>query len=170
MTERDQQAPGPLSFSYYKSVAPMMWVFVALASIELLAGHLLLALWSSTAAWILSAAALATMVWIVALIRSFRTRPVLLEGDRLVLRIGSLRSVSIGLGNLAAVRTSWPSGFLDDRSVLNLALISYPNLLFDLAQPLPPRRGGKGRIMHVAHKLDDPDRLAAALERVRGRA
>lgn len=47
---------------------------------------------------------------------------------------------------------------MKQRSVLNLALLAYPNLVVDLVAPLPGRRG----ITTIVHRLDDPAAFAAA--------
>jgi hypothetical protein len=66
------QADQSTSFSYHNSIAPMMWVFVALGAIELAVVHFLLSFWSPIATLILWAVTLLSLVWMVALIRSFR--------------------------------------------------------------------------------------------------
>jgi hypothetical protein len=48
---------------------------------------------------------------------------------------------------------------------MNLALIAYPNVVVDLVDPLPGRRG----IRAIAHRLDDPHGFADALRALRGR-
>jgi len=48
----EPQGGQPRLFSYHRSIAPMMWVFVALASVELLVVHFLISFWSGTAALI----------------------------------------------------------------------------------------------------------------------
>ena len=150
-----------MDFPYHRAVAPMMWVFMAIATVELLVVHLLLLLlvgpWAAVAA---SVVALAGMAWLVVLIASFRR---LLESDRLVMRIGTLRRVDLPLAMVAGLRRQWDARSLKAGGVLKLSLIAYPNIVVDLVEPLPGRR----RVTAVAHRLDDPAAFVAAL-RARG--
>ena len=147
----------------------MMWAFAALAAIELFVVHFLVSLWSVTVALILSALTLATMVWLVLLIRSFRRLPVLLDEEALLLRSGSIVSLSVPLDRIETVRGQFASEALKSRSVLNLAMLSYPNVLIELREPI---WRGRRSIDRIAHRLDDPGAflaaVAARLERRRG--
>ncbi len=150
----------PRLFPYHRSIAPMMWVFVALASIELLVVHFLIAFWSGTAALILSALTLASIVWIVLVIRSMRRLPVMLDDRHLVMRVGTLRSVEIPLDRIGGLRSDFDDAALRQKEVVNLALIAWPNVFVELSQPIEQR----GReIRGVAHKLDDPHAFTAAI-------
>ena len=140
----------------------MMWVFMALATVELLVVHFLLALWSPLAAFIVSALTLPTLIWLVVTIASFRRLPVLIGDDRVLMRTGQLKSVSIPLGSIARLRSDWTGDELKQPGVKNLALIAYPNVWIELHMPVQGRRGP---IRAVAHKLDDPTVFRAALER-----
>ena len=95
----------PLVFSYYRSQAPMLLAFLGLASVELCAVHLLVSLWSATAAWILSGLSLLTVVWIARLMRSLQTRPVEVGPDAILLRLGNLRAVRVPPPKLVDVYT-----------------------------------------------------------------
>ncbi|MBV9900606.1 MAG: hypothetical protein JOZ90_05855 [Alphaproteobacteria bacterium] len=132
--------------------------------VELAIVHLLVsALWSRTAAAILSALSLATLVWLVLLIRSLKHLPVLVDADGVVMRVGSLRSVRVPPDRIAGVRTAWPREALKERPVLNLGLINYPNVMLDLDPPLPVRRRS---LQAVAHRLDDPAAFVTAVARL----
>jgi hypothetical protein len=155
----------PLIFPYYRSQAPMLWVFMALASIELFAVHLLVSLWSVTAAWILSAMSLLTILWIAALIRSFRGFPVEVGPDAVLLRLGRMREIRLALSNVESVRTHFPGEALKAEGVFDLALMAYPNILFELAEPVPGRP--RKLIRAIAHRLDDPEGCASAIQRFR---
>ena len=138
----------------------MMWAFAALAAIELFVVHFLVSLWSVTVALILSAWTLATMVWLVLLIRSFRRLPVLLDEKALLMRSGSLVSLRVPLDGIATVRGQFAGEALKARSVLNLAMLSYPNVLIELREPI---RRGRRSIDRIAHRLDDPGAFVRAL-------
>ena len=154
------------SFSYHRAIAPMLWILVGVGCVELLVTHGLLALWSWRVAAVTSVVTLASLVWLVATIRSFRHLPVLLDARTVVMRVGRFRSLTIARENIAGLRTSWDRAAIRDRSVLNLALIAWPNMVIDLIEPVAM---GRRTIRAVAHRLDDPAAFVTALDRV-GRA
>ena len=153
-----------MTFAYHRSIAPMMWVFVAIASVELVVVHLLVALWRPWVAVILSALSLATIAWLVAAIRSFTTMPVVIDQGLIRLRAGRLKGVDVPLGNVRGLRGSWDAAALRQRGVLNLALIAYPNVVIDLREPV---RSGRRAVGTVAHRLDDPAAFERAIEGLR---
>lgn len=147
-------------FAYHRSVAPMLWLLVSVALVELAVTHALLSWWHPALALGLSLASGAGVLWLIFTIASMRTLPVLLDDERLLMRTGRLRSVTLDRRSIAGLRKSWTGEDIKDRRTLNLALIAYPNVVVDLVAPLPGRRG----IMAVAHRLDDPAAFAAALQ------
>ncbi len=149
---------------YHRSLAPMMWVFAALAGLELAVVHFLLALWDWRVALAVTLASLAGVAWLVRAIRSFRRLPVLVERDRVVLRAGHIAAVEVPVANVSAIRTSWEGAEIKRRDALNLGLIAYPNVLLELAEPVLRRRRA---IRAVAHRFDDPAAFIAALEAAR---
>lgn len=142
----------------------MMWVLIGLSGIELLVVHFLLAFWNRWVALVASVLTVATIAWLVALIRSMRQLPVLMDENRLVLRVGTLRQHDIDRANIAAVRTTWETRAEKAKIVSNLALIAYPNVMIDLRVPLIVARAGRQRqITTIAHRLDDLPGFLAAL-------
>jgi len=153
----------PLAFSYSRALAPPIWAFACIMAIELVVVHLLVsALWSRTAAAILSILSLAALVWTVSFILSLSRLPVLVDRDKVTMRVGTLKSVEVPRDRIAGVRTAWPREALKERTVLNLALINYPNVMLDLEPPLVTRRRSLGAI---AHRLDDPTAFVAAIQK-----
>lgn len=151
----------PQRFSYHRAVAPMLWVFVAVASVELLVVHLLVSLlWSRTTALVLSGLTLASVAWLIAAIRSMERLPVLLDEDRLLMRAGTIKQASVPLSSIAGLRQNWDAAALKERGVLRLSLLAYPNILLDLRESLPGRR----LIRAIAHRLDDPAAFARAIQ------
>lgn len=138
-----------------------MWAFACIVTLELFVTHLLVSvLWSHVAAWILSAISLATLGWVVLFTRSLKRLPVLVDDAGVTMRIGSLKSVRIPADHISGFRTAWPRKELQQRGVLNFALINYPNIMLDLDPPLSGRRHP---IKAVAHRLDDPAGFTAAV-------
>ena len=151
------------AFSYRHSVAPMLWALIAVAIGEACLVHLLVALlWSRWAALALSAATLATILWLVALTRSFATLPVTVDADEVTMRAGSLRSIRFARDDVAAVDREVSAAALRRRGVMKLSLLAHPNIVVRLKAPVPV---GRRRIDSVVHRLDDPAAFAAALGR-----
>jgi hypothetical protein len=138
----------------------MLWVFVALASAELVIVHLVLVLWKPWLAWTLSALSFATIVWTVGVILSFRRRPVRIADGTWVRRAGALKRIAVPLDRIAGLRAGWSAADLKRRDVLNLALLAWPNVVVELTEPITMR---DRPIRAIAYKLDDPAAFAAAL-------
>lgn len=138
----------------------MMWVFVGLALIELLVVHLLLLLLANgLVAMLVSVVSVACTAWLVWMILSMKRLPVTLDEDLLLMRVGTLRSIAVPTGNVAGLRTVWDGAALKNPGVAKLSLIAYPNVVVDLHEPL-------SGVCAIAHRLDDPGRFAAAIDRV----
>jgi hypothetical protein len=135
----------------------MMWVFVALATTELVVVHLLVALlWSGMAAAVLSVATLAGIGWLVVGIASMWRLPVVVDEAALTMRVGTLKSVTVPLADIERD----PPDAAGARPRLNLALIAHPNVTVILRKPLAGRRG----VRAIAHRLDNPGAFERALD------
>ena len=151
-------------FAYHRSVAPMLWVLVALSSIELVIVHILLSFWNRPVAIVLSVLTLVAIAWLVCAIASMRRLPIVLDDRQLLMRAGFIKSKAIDRAMIAGLRGSWSAASVKQRDVLNLALVAYPNVVVDLVAPLPGRRG----IRAVAHRVDDLPAFARAIEALGG--
>lgn len=140
----------------------MMWVFVAIAATELAVVHFLVALWSPWVALALSMATFGSILWLIAVIRSFARLPVRIADGQLLMRVGTLKQVATPLENVAGLAPSWDATLLKQRDTINLALIAYPNVVVLLRAPVAASRGRM--VTRIAHRLDDPAAFAAALE------
>lgn len=158
---------GPMRFSCHRGIAPMMWVLFALILIEATVVHGLIALWSGRVALLLSAFSLASLIWVVRLIRWLKRLPVVLEDEWLDLRCGSLRSVKVPIAHIRGVSGTIDALSVKERTTLNLALIAYPNVSIDLTTPMVV---GRRRIDRLMHRLDEPDAFVAALDALMRRA
>jgi hypothetical protein len=137
----------------------MMWLFLTIALVALALVHALVALWHPRLALLLSAVSLPGILWLVGLIRSLKRHPVLIDDGEARFRLGRVRDVAVPIERIANLRTSWPAGFHKRARALNLALLSYPNILVELREPLPGRRPRWA----IAHRLDEPEGFARAL-------
>ena len=127
---------------------------------ELLVVHPVLAHWTVAGAIGLSVLSLGVVGWVVYGLLSMPRLPVLVGPDLLVMRAGRIKGAQIPAAQVRGVRHEWGAIELKSRAVLNLALVSHPNVLVDLHAPLPGRRG----VTAIAHRLDDPAGFAAAVQ------
>lgn len=138
-------------------------MLLGLAIVETLVLHVIaIALWGRSVAILLGVADISLVLMLAGLLRSMRRYPVTIGNDILTMRVGRLRIIPIPLDRIAGLRTSWDAEALKAPGVANLALMTWPNIVVDLAVPV----WAHGRaISAVAHKLDDPVGFAAALKR-----
>ncbi len=142
----------------------MMWTFLSIALVELVVVHLLLALWKPWVALAVSLVSATGLGWLILFLRSLRRMPVLIAGDRIVLRTGTLLCLSVARRNVAGLRPDWNAQWLKAPGVLNLSLLAYPNVVVELIEPVDVVKMGRVRhVTAVAHRLDDPGGFAAAL-------
>ena len=162
MGQVETTTDGIARFTYHRSVGPMVGVLLGLAIVEALVVHLVVfAAWGWTVAAVLGTIELSAIVTLVRLLRSFKRRPVTIEGTRVTLHAGYLRHVDIDADNIAALRSDFDRAAIKRGDVANLALIAWPNVLIDLHHPIEVRR--RRIISHVAHRLDDPAAFHAAI-------
>ncbi|WP_454882658.1 hypothetical protein [Sphingomonas oryzagri] len=159
----DGAAPdAALRFHYHRSLSPILGVLLGLAVCEAIVLHIVaMAIWGWKVAALLALLDLSLIVWLVGLLRSFKAMPVVLDGRSLTMRTGSRMSMTLDVDQIVAFRTSWDSEAIKRKSVLNLALIAWPNVVFDLAEPREVRR--RRIISTIAHRLDDPAAFHAAI-------
>ncbi len=138
----------------------MMWILVAIATVETLVVHLLVALWQPWVAAVLSVVSVAAIVWLVALIRSFEKLPVKIADGGLIWRTGTLRHATVSIDNVAGLKSDWTAVDIKRSNVLNCAMIAYPNTFVVLSEPV---RVGRRSISALAHRLDDPTAFATAI-------
>lgn len=148
-------------FAYHRSLGPMLGVLLGLAIAESFVVHIIaMAVWGWKIATVLTLIDLSVVVAIVRLLRSFKRLPVTIVGDRITFRAG-VRSIEIGLSDIAGFRREWDAQSLKAPGMLNLALIAWPNVVLDLKQPVKVRH--RRNVVAIAHRLDDPVAFHAAI-------
>jgi hypothetical protein len=152
-------------FHYRRQVAPMLWVFAALAFVELGVIHLLLSHWSRAAAYVLDAVSGAALLALLALIFSLRRRPVQLGPEGLRVRAGWLIDAPIPLDEIAFAQSGYAPADYVDGSLLRASVLAQPNVLVLLRRDIDlPGPLGRTRHVHaVALALDEPARFLLAL-------
>jgi len=155
---------GSRAFAYHKHLAPMCATLLILSLIEIAVCHLLVGLWSPTAALILFVLSVFGLVYLVGLIKSFRFRPVLITAEGVRIRAGLAIDQPIPLETIAAVETAIVGDVVRDPATLNAALLAWPNILLRLDPPIMRRSLlRRAPIFAVAFRLDDPDAFVRLL-------
>lgn len=128
-------APGTRAVSTHRrsSHGPLVLALLVLTAGEVTALHFLLALWSSTAAWVATALSLYGGAWLVADYRATALRPVLVGPDIVHVRAGLRGDVPLERGRILEVRAAEP---VDVTPRLSLAFLARPNAWLVLAEPV----------------------------------
>lgn len=150
---------GCQGFAYHKHLTPMAVTLLVLQGIEVAVHHLLLAHWSAFAAYVLFVVSDVGLVYMLALIKSFRLRPVLLTPEGVRVRSGLLIDRFVPYAAIASLETGFDSALVKDKATLNAGLLAWPNLVLRLNAPLPGRRPRTA----IAFRLDDPEPFVRAL-------
>lgn len=152
---------GCQGFAYHRHLTPIAVTLLTLQAIEVAIHHLLLAHWSAFAAYSLFVVSDVGLVYMIALIKSFRLRPVLLTPEGVRVRTGLLIDRLVPYAAIAGVETRFDSARVKDRGTLNAGLLAWPNLLLPLQAPMPGRRAP---MTAIAFRLDDPEPFVRALQ------
>jgi hypothetical protein len=144
-----------------RSTAGMLLAAIAgLSVIEGAITHTLLMRWSVKMAWAITLLGAYGTVWLVALSRSFRLRPVWLRDGELVLRNGLLWTLRIPLDRIASIATT------GNEADLRMPPATDPNVWLRFSEALVARKmyGIRRRVHSVAISVDTPDEFVSALK------
>jgi hypothetical protein len=152
-------------FPNARQLAPMLWAFLAIGVVELAAVHLIVWQWSRAAALLLSGLSGAALLFALALLLSFRGRPVALHRDSLRVRTGFLIDAEIPLSEIAYVQSGYATADYMPGSLLKTSLLASPNAVVLLRRDIDlPGPFGKVRRVHAAAlAVDEPARFLAAV-------
>lgn len=144
----------------------IMGVFLAVSIIETVALHLLLQLWSATAAWVLTGICIYSAIFIVAYWSSVLKRPILFKNDTLQIRAGILWSAEVKKDSISAI--SRIRNFEKNKAILNLgaSIFEEPNVLLELREEITVNGlyGFTKATGKIALYVDEPDGLIERLK------
>jgi hypothetical protein len=164
---RRSVAPGEIPLSYGDRFTVVLWGICGLGALELGVVHVLTAPWP-VLQWTLFVLGVYAFLWVLGLGLSLRQHPHLLRDGELVLRFGHLRSLSLPLDRLAAVRTGAVAGHarnlvLDDEAVV-MAVMGDTNVELRFEPPVDVVVAGRSRpVARVSFYADDPRTTARLL-------
>jgi hypothetical protein len=154
-TERD-----PTRFSRHRYELPLLCVFLGLALVELLTVHLLLSLWSRTAAWVLTAFSVLAVAQIAWLIRGMVRHPHEIDTRHVHVRYGAAGHIKLPLSSIVQAENVAFRPEEKGAGVFRATLIASPNVALRLDPAVTTRRLP---VSTITLRLDDPARFLARL-------
>lgn len=135
-------------------------VFFAIAFVELFAAHLLVALWSSTAAWALSALTVLALGQIALLVHGMAKWPTLVDERGITVRHGRRREIVVPLSLVESVDDVAFRPEEKGPQTFRATVLAQPNVALRLSEPLPYK---KRMLSTITMRLDEPAAFLATL-------
>jgi hypothetical protein len=160
----------PATFTYHRRVAygAIIAALLLVLTAETLGLHLVLQRWSPAGAWVLTALSIYSAFWLLGLYQAVRLRPIRIEEDRLLIRIGLKWRVEVPFADVAALEILRPGTVLPKRKdLLRAVVLGDARYLLRLARPLTAEGpyGFRKRVEQIAFTVDEPQRFEAALQK-----
>lgn len=156
---RPVERPGVEVFtSHRESAWPAIFAALMLVTVvEIAAVHLLVALWSVTAAWILTGLGLYGAIWLVGDLQALRLRPSRLGTSHLHLRVGLRWTADLPLERIRSIRPARPGALPPD--TVNVVVAGDPDWILELDRPMEVRGplGVRRRGSVLALQIDGDD-------------
>jgi hypothetical protein len=145
-------------FTYHRNELPLILLLGFFALFELVLMHLLLSLWSTTAAWILSTLTLAGLLHMTILVRAMILRPILVDDQAVRVRCGISTELVVPFASIARLEDSRFAPEARGPGVFRATVLAHPNLTMHLAPPVPMKKGSRiFRIHRLALRLDEAE-------------
>lgn len=157
---------GALAFSYHRYLNPMIATLLVLQLCELAVVHFFVMMWSPPVAWLLFALSVGGVLWLVALMKSFRIKPVLLDGKTLRVRSGAMIDASIPRSAIARIVPTFDEATRRRSATLDTAILAAPNVCLELAHPVTITKffGGTHEVTRIAMRVEDSAGFLRALD------
>jgi hypothetical protein len=160
----------PLSFSYHRKTAYLAIVAVVMLAVvaELFGMHLLISLWSSVVAWIVTVLSIYAMLWLIGDAHAIRLRPIQLTETMLLLRVGLRSTIDVPLESIDSFGA--PSGGALSRRTpgyLKAVLLGGPSFRVELNTPVDALGpyGLTTKATTIDVQVDEPQRLETELRK-----
>ena len=125
-------------FSYHKNSGSitLLIALLLIIAVETITLHVLLAKWSSTAAWILTLLSMYSGFQIFGFLKSMPKRPISIESDKLFLRYGIMTEATIAIKDIERVEVSSKDLELDSetRKLSFLGALESHNIILHLKE------------------------------------
>ncbi|HLJ49337.1 MAG TPA: hypothetical protein VKU01_25160 [Bryobacteraceae bacterium] len=136
---RPDTRDGYRAFSYGEASGFGMFILIIGAGIffESVPVHLILHRWSAVAAWIMTALDVYGLIWLVAIGRALRLRPILVGEDRVLIRVGLIWEVEFRRDQVAHChRVAGPPPNRREPGYLSAVVLNEPQWLIELKEPV----------------------------------
>jgi len=139
--------------------------FLVLITFESIGAHLLVSMWSTKAAWIVTVLDVYGMLWLIGDYHALRLRPTLIGSDAIELRYGMRWSATIARENVAGIDAIQSEADWKRRTTLKMAMLDEPRTLIRLREPVVAHglAGMRRTIDAIAISPDDEASFHAAL-------
>ena len=161
---RERVEQDPSAFGYHRRIGYMAVVTAVMlaALVELVAVHLLVGLWSATAAWILTGLSFYALVWLVGDTQAIRLRPIVVTAETLHVRLGLRWTIEIP--REAIERVEVREGVEPPRekaAYLKAVLLGAPNCRIELKRAVEALGlyGIRRQVTTLDLQLDEPERF-----------
>jgi len=155
---------GTTPFTHHRrsGQAAIVFAFLLLMLAEGIAVHVLLLLWSVTAAWIFTATTVYGALWLVADYRATVLRPILVSRETILLRAGLRWTISVPRDHLAAITHVKPEA---GKESLSLTFLATPTHWLILKEPVMAEGpyGFRRQVRAVGLRPDEPEDLERML-------
>jgi hypothetical protein len=165
---RQRPVSSPATFTYHRRIAygAIVAALLLVLAAETVGLHLLLQRWSPAAAWVLTVLSLYSAFWLTGLYQAVRLRPIRVEEDGLLLRIGLKWRIWVPFEDIAEIETLRGGTVLPKKkTLLRAVLLGDAHYLLHLARPLTAEGpyGIRRQVEQVAFTVDEPRRFEVAL-------
>lgn len=165
---RPQVPPGHQAFPNAEAGGFTLFASVLLIALtfESIPVHFVLPRSNPLAAWLLTAASLYAILWVLALLRSAQLRPILLGPETLVLRAGFLWQLEIPLAHIASLDpVTGPAPDRKTPGYLRLVVFNDPQFILRLTTPATATGlyGLRRTISSIGLAVDERKLFAATL-------
>ncbi|MEO8216393.1 MAG: hypothetical protein ABI718_04860 [Acidobacteriota bacterium] len=159
----------PDQFTSYK-LSGWGTIFAALALMigsETIGVHLLVQLWSPTAAWVITALDLYTILWLLGDYQGLRLLPTEAGETVIRIRLGLRWSVDVPYEAIKAIGTEGPAADSRAPGYLKLAILDAPQFVIHLVEPLTAKGifGLQRSVRDIGILVDDPSGFRQTLEK-----
>ena len=154
-----------ITFYRVSGWSTILAVLVLLIAAEGSAAHLMLARWSTRAAWTFTLLDIYTVVWLLGDFRALKLRPATFDGNTLRLRLGLRWSVDVAASNIASVSRLAPGAFPKAKDVLRFSMLDEPSHAIEFREPVDASGmlGLSRRVRAVGVLPDQPERFETLL-------
>lgn len=154
----------PLSHHRESRYAAVVAMFTGVLVLETIGLHLVVQHWSDTAAWVLTALSIYSLIWLIGDYQAVRLHPHVLSDQLLLLRTGLRWRIDLAWSNIVAVHRTPPRG-PHLHNYVNTAVYGEPKLVLQLREPVIARGlfGIHKRVQQIGLTVDDETTLRTAL-------